>query len=96
MRLAKPKKAGFPKYGLGILTEKTGCWIQYQLKLSGLGQKAVADEANCSVDIISHFLCGHKNSERVRTALCKVLGCQSFENLIKNVPKKGHCQFPGL
>jgi hypothetical protein len=45
----------------------------------------VAEEANCSVDIVSHFLCGRKNSERIRTALCKVLGYQSFESLVKNV-----------
>jgi hypothetical protein len=71
-----------------LISREAGCWIQYQLKLSGLGQKAVADEANCSVDIVSHFLCGRKDSKRVRTALCKVLGYQSFESLIKNAPQE--------
>jgi hypothetical protein len=71
-----------------LISPKVGCWIQYQLKLSGLGQKAVAEEANCSVDIVSHFLCGRKNSQRVRTALCKVLGYRSFERLVKNVPQE--------
>jgi hypothetical protein len=73
-----------------LISRETGCWIQYQLKLSGLGQKAVADEANCSVDIVSHFLCGRKNSQRVRTALCKVLGYESFEGLIKDVPQESN------
>jgi hypothetical protein len=49
-----------------LISPKTGCWIQYQLRLNGLGQKAVTDEANCSVAIVSHFLNGRKNSERVR------------------------------
>jgi hypothetical protein len=71
-----------------LISRETGCWIQYQLKLSGLGQKAVADEAKCSVDIVSHFLCGRKDSQRVRTALCKVLGYRSFEFLIKNAPQE--------
>jgi hypothetical protein len=71
-----------------LISRRTGCWIQYQLKLNGLGHKAVADEANCSEDIVSHFLCGRKNSQRVRTALCKVLGYRSFESLIKNALKE--------
>jgi hypothetical protein len=71
-----------------LISPKTGCWIQYQLRLSGLGQKAVADEANCSVAIVSHFLCGRKDSQRVRAALCKVLGYRSFERLVKNVPQE--------
>jgi transcriptional regulator with XRE-family HTH domain len=64
-----------------VISRRTGCWIQYQLKLSGLVQKTVADEANCSIDMVSHFLCGRKDSMRVRTALCKVLGYESFEAL---------------
>jgi hypothetical protein len=71
-----------------LISREAGCWIQYQLKLNGLGQKAVADEANCSVDIVSHFLCGRKDSRRVRTALCKVLGYRSFEHLIKTAPQE--------
>jgi hypothetical protein len=71
-----------------LISREAGCWIQYQLKLSGLGQKAVADEANCSVDIVSHFLCVRKDSQRVRTALCKVPGYRSFESLIKNAPQE--------
>jgi hypothetical protein len=64
-----------------LISRRTGCWIQYQLKLSGLGQKNVANEANRSVDIVSHFLCGRKDSALVRTALCKLLGYESFEAL---------------
>jgi hypothetical protein len=63
------------------ISRGTGCWIQYQLKLIGLGHKTVAGEANCSIDMVSHFLCGRKDSMRVRTALCKVLGYESFEAL---------------
>ena len=76
-----------------VISRRTGCWIQYQLKLSGLGQKNVANEANRSVDIVSHFLCGRKNSVRVRMALCKLLGYGSFDRLIaasrEQVPPEG-------
>jgi hypothetical protein len=48
----------------------------------------VAQEANMSNQMVSEFLCGHKDSNRVRTALCKVLGYRSFESLIKNVPQE--------
>ncbi|MDR2446790.1 MAG: hypothetical protein LBD58_05815 [Treponema sp.] len=71
-----------------LISREAGCWIQYQLKLSGLGQKAAADESNCSVAIVSQFLCGRKDSQRVRTAPCKALGCRSFESLVKDVPQE--------
>jgi hypothetical protein len=64
-----------------LISRQTGYWIQYQLKRSGLDHTNVASEANCSVSIVSHFLCGRKDSLRVRTALCKVLGYGSFEAL---------------
>ncbi|MDR0662657.1 MAG: hypothetical protein LBF80_01070 [Spirochaetaceae bacterium] len=70
------------------ITPEEGCWLQYQLKLDGFTHSAVAKEANVTVSMVSHFLCGDKDSRRVRTALCKILGYQSFESLIKNVPQK--------
>jgi hypothetical protein len=76
-----------------VISRGTGCWIQYPLKLSGLGHKTVANEANCSVAIVSHFLCGRKDSMRVRTALCKVLGYGSFDALVAagrdHIPPEG-------
>ena len=76
-----------------VISRQTGCWIQFQLKLSGLGQKDVASEANHSVDIVSHFLRGRKDSARVRTALCKVLGYESFEAII--AASRGHIPAEG-
>jgi hypothetical protein len=38
--------------------------------------------------MVSHFLLGLKGSSRVETALCKILGYESFESLIKNVPQE--------
>jgi transcriptional regulator with XRE-family HTH domain len=72
-----------------VIAKEVGCWIQYQLRLNGLTQKSVADEAGRSVDIVSHFLCGRKDSVRVRTALCKVLGYESFEKLVAGRPRTG-------
>jgi hypothetical protein len=63
------------------------------MKLCGFGHEMVADEANCSVSIVSHFLCGRKDSARVRTALCKVLGYESFEAVI--AASRGHIPSEG-
>jgi hypothetical protein len=71
-----------------VINKRVGCWIQYQLKANGHTQKTVASEAGRSVDIVSHFLCGRKDSVRVRTALCKVLGYESFEKLV--AASRGH------
>jgi hypothetical protein len=65
-----------------VISKQVGCWIQYQLKANGHTQETVAREAGRSRDIVSHFLCGRKDSQRVRTALCKVLGYRSFEALV--------------
>jgi hypothetical protein len=65
----------------GLISRRTGCWIQCHLKLSGPGQKNAASGASRTVSIVSHFLCGRKDSARVRTALCKMLGCEPFEAL---------------
>ncbi|MDR3302078.1 MAG: hypothetical protein LBT01_06070 [Spirochaetaceae bacterium] len=70
------------------ITHQTGCWIQYQLKLNGHTQDTVAEVANRSVSIVSQFLCGRKDSARVRTAFCKVLGYESFEKLAASMPQE--------
>jgi predicted transcriptional regulator len=70
------------------ITPSEGCWLQYQLKLNGFTHHTVAKEANVTKSMVSHFLCGDKDSNRVRTALCKVLGYRSFESLIKNDPQE--------
>ena len=72
-----------------VITRREGCWIHYQLKANGHTLKTVADTANLSVCTVSHFLCGCKNSDRVRVALCKVLGYRSFEELVAGMPKTG-------
>jgi hypothetical protein len=64
------------------ITKRMGCWIQYQLKLNGLTQKTVAQEAHRSIKIVSHFLNGRKGSTLVKTALCKVLGYKNFTQLV--------------
>jgi hypothetical protein len=69
------------------ITPKEGCWLQYQLKLNGFTYYKVDKEATVTPSMVSHFLCGNKDSNRVRTTLCKVLGYRSFESLIKNIPQ---------
>jgi hypothetical protein len=70
------------------ITPEEGCWLQYQLKLNGFTHHTVAKEANVTTSMISQFLLGIKDSNKVRTALCKVLGYRSFESLIQNVPQE--------
>jgi hypothetical protein len=64
------------------ITHEEGCWLRYQLKLNGYTQDSVALVADCTEKMVSHFLCGRKDSVRVRTAFCKVLGYGSFDRLI--------------
>jgi hypothetical protein len=66
-----------------------GSWIEHLLRVKGITQEEVAREAGRSRDIVSHFLCGRKDSQRVRTALCKMLGYESFEKLAASMPKSG-------
>jgi len=68
---------------MGItITPRTGCWIQYQLKLRNINLNPVAQKANVSFSMVSHFLRGRKNSEKVKKALAEILGYESFEKLI--------------
>jgi hypothetical protein len=75
------------------IPSELGSWIEHLLRVKGITQKEIAREAGRSVDIVSHFLCGRKDSARVRTALCKVLGYESFEKLVAasrgHIPSKG-------
>ncbi|MDR2953211.1 MAG: helix-turn-helix transcriptional regulator [Treponema sp.] len=68
---------------MGItITPRTGCWLQYQLKLRNFTLEPVARKANVSIPMVTHFLKGRKNSEKVKKALAEVLGYESFEKLI--------------
>jgi transcriptional regulator with XRE-family HTH domain len=68
---------------MGItLNPRKGCWINYQLRLNGITQAAVAQRAGCNNRTVSDFLRGRKNSERVKKALAKILGYPSFEALL--------------
>ena len=72
------------------ITHEQGCWLLYQLRLNGHNQMAVAHEAKCSAVMVTQFLRGIKNSERVKAAFCKLLGYSSFEKLIANIPEVGN------
>jgi predicted transcriptional regulator len=70
------------------VTPEKGCWLQRQLKLNGFIQYTVAQEANVTTKMVSHFLRGLKGSKRVEAALRKALGYGSFEGLLANVPRR--------
>jgi hypothetical protein len=75
------------KTGITINPRK-GCWVNYQLRLAGITQAAVAQRAGCNNRTVSDFLRGRKNSERVRKALADALGYESFEQLL--AASRGH------
>jgi predicted transcriptional regulator len=68
---------------MGItITPKKGCWIKYQLNLRKITQETVAKRAGVTQKMVSHFITGRKNSDKVKKALADVLGYESFEALI--------------
>jgi hypothetical protein len=84
----KLNRARRKEMGLAI-TPKKGCWIKYQLALNNIHNKTVAQKAGLSEGMISQFIKGCKNSEKVKTALADVLGYPSFEELIAASRGKG-------
>jgi len=64
------------------ITHQTGCWLYYQIKLRNLTLEPIAQKANVSSAMVTQFLKGRKNSEKVKKALAEVLGYESFEKLI--------------
>jgi transcriptional regulator with XRE-family HTH domain len=79
--MAKLSRARRKAMGITI-TPRTGCWVNYQLRLNSITQAAVAAKAGCNNRMVSDFLRGRKNSEKVKRALAEVLGYESFEKLI--------------
>jgi transcriptional regulator with XRE-family HTH domain len=74
---------------MGItITPQKGCWIKFQLNLRNITYKTVAQKANVSEVMITQFIKGRKNSEKVRRALAETLGYPSFEALI--AASRGH------
>ena len=74
---------------MGItITPRKGCWIKYQLNLRNITYKTVAGKAGVSEEMITQFIKGRKNSEKVRRALAETLGYPTFEALI--AASRGH------
>jgi transcriptional regulator with XRE-family HTH domain len=75
---------------MGItITPRKGCWIKYQLNLRKITYKTVAEKAGVSENMITQFVTGRKNSDKVRRALAETLGYPSFEALIAAARGKG-------
>lgn len=83
----KVSRAQRKAMGITIPPQK-GCWIKYQLNLRKITQEDVAQKAGVSQKMVSHFITGRKNSEKVRRALAETLGYKSFEALI--AASRGH------
>jgi transcriptional regulator with XRE-family HTH domain len=68
---------------MGIpISARTGCWIKYQLNLRNITLKTAAKNAGVGTSMVSEFLRGRKDSERVKTAICAILGYPTFESLL--------------
>jgi hypothetical protein len=60
-----------------------GCWIKYQLDLRNLKLEAVAKKANRSISSVSRVVCGVKKSEKVESALARILGYATYKDLME-------------
>ena len=68
---------------MGItITPQKGCYINYMLRVRSITHDAVAAKAGTTSQMVSQFLRGVKNSEKVKRALAEVLGYGSFEAVI--------------
>ena len=68
---------------MGItITPQKGCYINYMLRLKSITQATVAARAGCNNRMVSDFLRGRKNSEKVKKALAEVLGYTTFDALV--------------
>jgi transcriptional regulator with XRE-family HTH domain len=68
---------------------KDGLWIVYQLRLAGIRQADFAARLGVSTATVSKVLAGRTKSARIETALCKVLGYESFEAMLDAAKGKG-------
>jgi transcriptional regulator with XRE-family HTH domain len=64
------------------LNPQIGCWLHFQLKLRNYTLGTVAQKANVTSQMVTQFLKGRKDSEKVKNALAETLGFESFEKLV--------------
>jgi transketolase N-terminal domain/subunit len=64
------------------LTLQECTWIKTELFLHEVNLETVAQKANVSIGMVSHFLKGRKDSEKVKKALAEILGYESFEKVV--------------
>ena len=68
---------------LGItITPQKGCYINYMLRVRSITHEAVAEKAGTSSQMVSAFLRGVKNSEKVKSAIAEALGFPSFAAVV--------------
>jgi predicted XRE-type DNA-binding protein len=84
----KPSRNKGKTPGIRIRPEN-GLWIIYQLRLAGIRQADFAARLGVSTATVSKVLAGRTKSARIETALCKVLGYESFEKLVAGMPRAG-------
>jgi len=68
---------------MGItITPKKGCYINYMLRVRSITHETIGQRAGVSSQMVSAFLRGVKNSEKVKKAIAEALGFPSFEAVI--------------
>jgi hypothetical protein len=60
-----------------------GSWIKYQLDLRNIKLETVAKKANRSTSMVSQVICGVKNSEKIGSALARILGYATYKDLME-------------
>jgi hypothetical protein len=65
----------------GDITGTQGYWIKFKMKLNDITRYDITVQAGCSPQMVSQFLGGRKNSERVKAAIIRILGRECLEGI---------------
>jgi hypothetical protein len=60
-----------------------GSWIKYQMDLRNIKMDAVARRAGRSLSLVSSVIRGIRNSKAVGTALARMLGYATYQDLME-------------
>ena len=75
---------------MGIpISARTGCWIRYQLNLRNITLKTTAKNAGVGTSMVTEFLKGRKDSDRVKNAICGILNYPNFDTLVAKSYSEG-------
>jgi ribosome-binding protein aMBF1 (putative translation factor) len=58
-------------------------WIKLQLFQQNISHEDIAQKANCTTSMVSQVICGVKKSKKVESALARILGYATYQDLME-------------